>query len=399
MGERRTSRVGLSVVIAGPASPSFLAQWLTSRDKRRAADLPGLGGSPVNNLVIALIEAGVDVELVTLAPQVDTPTHLEGSHLTIDIGPYRRQPRARAVDFFRRERQTVTSLVKRTCGDLVHAHWTYEFALGALADSTRPTIVSAHDAPFTILRHHKDFYRAIRTAMAVAVRARKPILTAASPYLAKAWRRQMCYRGPIRVLPNIVPQAAVRSAGNVTDKPIILDVADAGPGKNVRSLVEAMPEILAAHPAARLRLVGPGLTSDSLLGDMARDLGIAHSIEFYGERDQGSLHKIYSEACVFVHPSLEESFGMTVAEAMSHELPVVACAHAGAVPWLLADGRCGVLVGTKNHADIAHAVNCLLADVDRREFLAIAAVRRSESLFGPTGVVANALDIYDGALS
>ena len=49
--------------------------------------------------------------------------------------------------------------------DIVHAHWTYEFALGAI-ESRVPTVVTAHDAPLSILRLNPTPYRLARTVMA-----------------------------------------------------------------------------------------------------------------------------------------------------------------------------------------------------------------------------------------
>jgi L-malate glycosyltransferase len=66
-------------------------------------------------------------------------------------------------------------------------------------------------------------------------------------------------------------------------------------------------------------------------------------------------------ASVLAHPSLEESFGMIVLEAMATGTPVVAGRASGAVPWLLANDA-GVLVDVRNSAAIAEAINGLLGD-------------------------------------
>ena len=290
-----------SVAIAGPASPKALAGWLHSSDRDRALALPGLGGSAVNNLVHALLDAGSLVELVTLAPELSERIALEGTRLRILAAPYRSEHRAR--DFFREERRHVTALLADTSASVVNAQWTYEFALGALAaKARRPTIVTAHDAPLTILRYQHDPYRVVRTGMAAVTRLRTPTLAANSPYLASAWRRQMLYRKHIPVVPNAVmpiPSEAVQGKPNHSGAPIILSVSDAGRLKNVAALIGALPQVLRSVPEARLRLVGPGLTNDSAFGRLADRLGVRSRVELVGPVEADRVHYEYARAVRF----------------------------------------------------------------------------------------------------
>jgi glycosyltransferase involved in cell wall biosynthesis len=385
------------VVIVGPSSPKALSRRLDGSDRARARMLPGLGGSPVNNLVHALLEAGASVELVTLAPELTERITLEGPGLRILAGPYRIRPRHHARDFFRAERRQVEELVAHTSGQVVNGLWTYEFALGALASPGRPTVVTAHDAPFTILRYMPDRYRLVRTAMALATRLRLSSLAANSPYLATVWRRQLLYRRAIPVIPNIVSPVSRTSNGarGGAGPPTILEVSDSGRHKNVGSLVRAMTQVLPSHPEARLRVVGPGLTDDSPLARLADHLGVRHAVEFVGHMEHDRLVEEYSRATIFVHASLEESFGMTVAEAMSHGLPVVGGANAGAVPWVLDKGRAGVLVNTRLPEEIAGAICRLLDDGALCAELRAAAKRRAQSAFSSATVAAGWMQVYD----
>ena len=387
------------VVLAGPASARALSVWLHSEDGRRARELPGMGGTALTNIVDAF-SAGHHVELVTLAPELrDEVVVLEGSRLRILIAPFRPVIRERCLDAFRQERRHVRALVARTSGRVVNAHWTYEFALGATDVPHRVTVVTAHDAPFTILRYQRPRrYLALRAAMAAALSMRAPALTAVSPYLAASWRRQMLYRGHISVVPNVVPfVTGERSDRNTLMAPLILDVADAGKRKNVLRLVRAMPEILDVYPHARLRLVGRGLTSESSLAVAAKRLGVGGSVEFLGRVEVADLDAIYREADIFAQPSLEDSFSMSVAEAMSHKLPIVAGSRSGAIPWLLDQGRAGLLVDVRDASAIARGVTTLISTPQLRRELASVAQDRARACFSPEAVSAAYLDAYDRA--
>ena len=44
--------------------------------------------------------------------------------------------------------------------DVVHSNWTYEASLAAI-DSTLPHVATIRDAPFTVLRYHRDLSRPV----------------------------------------------------------------------------------------------------------------------------------------------------------------------------------------------------------------------------------------------
>lgn len=383
-------------MLAGPASPKALATWLDGSDRIRAGTLRGLGGASVNALTSALLEAGETVELVSLAMEVDEVVVLEGERLRILLAPYRARARHRARDFFRSERENVSMLVRMTSGRAVLANWTYEFALGALAVPGRPTVVIARDAPLTILRYTPDAYRAVRAALGAATRLKAAAIAANSPYLASAWRRQMLYRRPIHVLPNVVPLSGPRlSAPVVGTPPSILDVSDDGPRKNVAALVRAMPQILQTHDDVRLRLVGAGLTAKSPIAHLAERLNVRASIDFLGELDPEGVREEYLRATLFAHVSREESFGMSVAEAMSHALPVIGGTRAGAVPWVLDEGRAGLLADVRRPEAVAGAICRLLADPVLRSQFGAAAVERVRAEFSPAAVSQRTLALLE----
>jgi glycosyltransferase involved in cell wall biosynthesis len=387
------------IVLAGPASPQRLAKWLDSEDRERALATPGLGGPALTGLVEAFLETGAAVELVTLAPELeDGPMILEGPRLRILTGCYRPRARHRGRDFLRQERRGVRDLLSQTSGSVINAHWPYEFALGATSFRKRPVVVTLHDAPLTVLRYQPDAYRAIGLAMAAATRLRRVTLTAVSADTAAKWRKQMLDRRPIRIIPNVVPipTSKTRSVESAEHR-VILEVASDSPLKNVAALVRAMTTILSTNSRVRLILAGPGLTPDSDLYRLAEQLGVSQSIDFCGEVDRARLDTLFRTATVFVHASREESFGMSIAEAMSFGLPVVGGKSSGDVPELLDDGRAGVLVDTDDAASIAAAVSSLLEDEGRRKKLGEAARQRVVSQCSASAVTAAYLDVYEQA--
>ena len=104
----------------------------------------------------------------------------------------------------------------------------------------------------------------------------------------------------------------------------ILCVARIDRQKNQRLLVE----LLARHPDAAVRLVGPVTQPDyrAELEARAAELGVADRLSFAGALKPGSAELIaeYARADAFVLPSRHEPFGIVVLEAWAAGLPVIA---------------------------------------------------------------------------
>jgi len=386
--------VTTGVVITGPVSPADIADLLAEPDLTLARSIPGYRGVPTSELVRAFVGLGVEVEVVTCAAEVEDRLELTGPGLRVLVGPRRDSARDRARDLFRHERRAMGVLLRQTQSDVVHALWTYEFAWAAL-DTGRPVLVTAQDAPFTILRHVRDPYRAVRAAMAYIVRARIRNLTAVSPTLAQSWRREMLYHRRIAVIPNIAPRLFVESDTRLANQAALVDVSDAGPLKNVGALVEAFAYLRAEGRDLTLNLVGPGLGADGPLARSTRAQGLGDGVEFHGILSRESVAAVLARSTVFVHASREEGCPMSVLEAMNAGLPVVGGIHSGGVPWVLDDGRAGVLVDVERPAEIADAVRRLLDNEHAARQLANRGRRRAADCFGPEAVAHAYLEAYE----
>lgn len=389
-----------SVVVTGPISPQDVAHLLDGAAARWARKTVGYRGVPTSELVVALVKAGLAVEAVTTASEVEQPIVLEGPRFRLLVAPLRPCARERALDLFRAERRHLRSLLRLTEGTVVHAFWTYEFAWAAL-EAGRPLVITAHDAPLTILRNSRDLYRAFRVLMAYLVRSRARHLTAVSPYLARQWRRQMLYRREIAVVPNLAPRLpAVEARGDDAPRslPLVVDVADGSPWKNVASLVRAVDRVNEVLPRVRLAVAGHGLGRDDELPRRLAADGCGRTVDWLGPLSRGDIAALLASASVFVHASREESFGLTVVEAMSFGLPVVAGRDSGALPWVLEDGKAGLLVDVSNPSAIAAGIVELLESNETARALGERARRRAND-FSPERVVDAYLRIYAAACS
>jgi glycosyltransferase involved in cell wall biosynthesis len=314
------------------------------------------------------------VILFTFDANLQAERILERDQLKICILPYGPH---RGRTWFRRERQGLLYALKREQPDILSAHWTYEFALAAIASGI-PHVVTAHDAPWRILRHNFIPYRMVRTMMAYPACRGAQHLVAVSPYVAGHLRRFGFRSGAIDIIPNGLPSALfgvppARDPGTALTFGSLFSGGWKGP-KNGPALIEAFALLRQELPHARLLLAGEQCGPDGQAAVWARARGLAAGIEFRGHQSHADVMALLGrEIDILVHPSFEESFGMTLIEAGIMGLPVIAGQDSGAVPWVLGEGKCGLLVDIRSPRAIAGAMANLGRDAGKRQRLGEAA--------------------------
>jgi N-acetyl-alpha-D-glucosaminyl L-malate synthase BshA len=121
--------------------------------------------------------------------------------------------------------------------------------------------------------------------------------------------------------------------------------------KGVDILIEAFKEIKKEYKDVRLTIVGDGPERQGLDALVER-LGVG-DVEFRGYVDD--LDPVFTAQSVFVLPSRQEGFGLTLLEAMVRGVPVVG-SKTGGIPEIVRDGKNGFLFSAGNPTSLADAV-------------------------------------------
>jgi glycosyltransferase involved in cell wall biosynthesis len=106
--------------------------------------------------------------------------------------------------------------------------------------------------------------------------------------------------------------------------------------------------------------------------------GLAGRIEITGPMRGEALEAVYRRADMFVLPSRHEGYGMVFAEALSHGLPIIACAAGAVVDTVPPDA--GRLAPPDDPDTLARLLRTLLTDDDLHARLSQAAWRHSQAL-------------------
>ena len=113
-----------------------------------------------------------------------------------------------------------------------------------------------------------------------------------------------------------------------------------------------MPEILAKYPHATLEIIGEGEEREALKSQITNHKLQRH-VTLLGRRDHPEDY--LKKWDVFVLPSISETFGITILEAMAAQVPVVAT-KVGGVTDIVSDGKNGKLIKPKSSSEIAAAI-------------------------------------------
>lgn len=182
---------------------------------------------------------------------------------------------------------------------------------------------------------------------------------------------------PFEILPNAVDiatddLAAIdgrRDLRNASHSLRLLSVARlADTKKGIAETIRAVSLLRNAVPHIVYKVIGDGAMKATLMR-LAKDLKVDDCVHFVGLVGEKELADAYDDADVFVLPSAKEGFGIVFLEAWKHGLPVV-CGNTDAASEVVIDGQSGVVVDSSNVEQLAHALQKLINNPERRRRLA-----------------------------
>jgi glycosyltransferase involved in cell wall biosynthesis len=380
-------------IILSPLHLRALAPFLPEKGKRGEPLPPGEGGYPVTQIILERIKRGLPTEAVTLDSGLNRAHDTwEGEMLTVNV--VRRRKRGALRDGYRNERDEINRVLDRSQAQVCHAHWTYEYGLAATDQSRLPVVLTVHDHALNCAyRIGPCYYPHFILALQVLLRKRS-VLTAVSPYVAQFVNRVT--GADARVVANMLDLDPM--LGDFSSSNKIVSALSWSKLKNAKRAMRAFKIVHGMCPDVRLFVFGDGLEMEGMASLWARDRGLDKGVQFNGRVSHREWLQQLNSASVLLHPSLEESFGMTVAEAMLFEIPVVACRQAAGCSWLLEEGRHGFLVNGRNEKQLADAIlKALSKDTYRAERLRKARNRIAD-LCSPDKVLEAYEDVYASAM-
>jgi glycosyltransferase involved in cell wall biosynthesis len=300
---------------------------------------------------------------------------------------------------------TIGSLARQFHADIIHTHLTRATYMGYFAGILAhvPVISTVH----VLTRDFAYRYlpRSNHWLVAVSDYLRLAIIQRGFP----ASRVRTIYNGtdflddPLHSL-NIEEHDAISPAlslsvraemGLPADAELVGQFGRVDSFKGAPLLVRAAKIIVNNCPRAYFVFVGhaePGI--QQALWEIATELGVEDRFRFTGVRND--VPRLMEAMDVITVPSLTETFGMVIVEAMASGKAVVAT-RAGGIPEVVAEGSTGLLV-EREPAALADAVISLLSDPARRETMGLAGLDRARTLFSAKIMATNMEQFYQGVI-
>jgi glycosyltransferase involved in cell wall biosynthesis len=155
----------------------------------------------------------------------------------------------------------------------------------------------------------------------------------------------------------------LREHFGVQNKKVLLYVGRLAPEKNADVLFQALLVANKSRDDLHLVVVGDGPSRSEL------ELIAPANVTFLGYKSGEELSRLYASADIFVCPSVTETFGNVILEAMASRLPVVA-PLAGGIKENLFPNITGLACLAHNYLSMASAICQLAADDELRSRLA-----------------------------
>lgn len=288
-------------------------------------------------------------------------------------------------------------LLMRNKYSLIHAHWLIPQGLLAVIAAHIfhiPAVITVHGGDVFRLRH-PFFNRLKRFALKRACR-----VTVNSPATKKAVLELVpdlknLYEIPMGIPDETTYQCTFTKQAQRSTGPAPFTIIFVGRltfEKGVEDLLQAMSILLQKRRDVKLLLVGDGQEKETFLS-MAKKLGIAESTEFIGAVPHEDVLRILQKADVFVAPSRitkdgwQEAQGLSIAEAMSVGIPVVAT-HVGGIPSMIRHKKTGLLVPSESPKELASAIEFLLCNTQKAQEMAQKAQKFISNYCGQSHVTA-----------
>ena len=155
-----------------------------------------------------------------------------------------------------------------------------------------------------------------------------------------------------------------RAALGLGQGPILLNVKRLHPLAGQRYAIEALPDMVRAHPGVRLVVCGAGPLRPDLEA-LARRCGVADRVLFAGLVDNRALPAYYAAADLFLLPSLLEATPTVALEALASGTPVLSSDNPGGLELHELFDDDVAIVPRENAEAIVRAVSAFL-DAPRR---------------------------------
>jgi glycosyltransferase involved in cell wall biosynthesis len=350
----------------------------------------GLGGyeSYLHYLSEQLARKNHDAIIVTQASERDSPEIIDSKHYRIynlqgnllearkwEFFSLSEAERERVVDeMFHRDdlalnvdalEKQLSKLIRTLKPDLIHAHSPYVVfnrVLKKIRENSGfreiPTLATIHGRPKPLILPSGE-----RTTDYDAFVDACPfdLILAVSNNVAEALKRYLDMRGetvPVRTLYLGVNLSVFYPEPDVSKRWDLAFLGRLEPMKAVDLFPEMLSLLKPDFPTLRFLMTGEGSLKNQILDEFAKEK-VSGMVDYLGVVQTDQVPKLINQSRVFIYPSREEPFGLSILEAMACGVPVVTTNVFGPSE-IITNNVDGLVVPPENVRELVNAVGSLL---------------------------------------
>ncbi len=242
---------------------------------------------------------------------------------------------------------SLARIIRKRKIDIVHTHLSTSSIIGCLAGRVArvPAVATVHGLSgklsFVFANH----------LTAVSQATKEHMVAQGVP----ASRITVVYNGILPRSNAPTRDEAQHALGVIGHYPVLATTARILRSKGAHVAIQAVALLSREFPELRYLMVGDGADTREMQA-LAHSLGVQDKVEFTGFVTD--VWQILPALDAFVFPSLKEAMGISIVEAMSMGLPIVA-SNVGGIPEVL-DDSCGRLVPAEDAAALAAGIRSAL---------------------------------------
>ena len=279
----------------------------------------------------------------------------------------------------------IWSLKRKIMGihpDIIHAQGSFApySTAAALMRNKYPTLLTVHGIVARELKFYTGFNFVFSFLIQILnerfVLSKIPNIIACSPQMKHLIGNMT--KSKIYVIPNGIDFEDIQKIRlpKSNEKYSILFVGGLKKVKGIDILIRAIPIIKKSHPGIYLFIGGSGRWEKNFK-KLVKKLNLEENVNFLGFIPENEKYSYYKSADICVFPSRYEPFGIVCLEAMACGKPVVA-SNVGGIPFVVEDGKTGLLFESGNIEDLAEKVIMLLKNKELREKMGEAGRERAK---------------------
>jgi glycosyltransferase involved in cell wall biosynthesis len=162
--------------------------------------------------------------------------------------------------------------------------------------------------------------------------------------------------------------------------------------KSIDLFPEMLSVLAADFPDLRLAITGEGPYKERLFNDFERK-GVSEMVEYLGVVEWNKVPEIMNRSKVFLYPSREEPFGLSIIEAMACEVPVITTNVYGPKE-IVTHNYDGLTIPPDDVIALTGAVRKLLSDESLRAQMGKNARKTVETRFSIENHAKGLIEIY-----